>query len=103
MRIVPFAVRLFLACVSALLALASTAHATVIVGPILNPANGHSYYLLETAAWTASEAEAATVGGHLVTINDLAEEQWVYATFSSYQGVSRALWIGLTDAASEGN
>ena len=39
------------------------------------------------------------LGGNLVTINDAAENAWVYATFG---GLNRPLWIGLTDQASEG-
>jgi hypothetical protein len=37
-----------------------------------------------------------------VTINDAAEQTWVFATFGSYGGVDRSLWIGLTDAGHEG-
>ena len=74
----------------------------VLAGPILNPANGHQYYLLNQDTWTNSEAGAIALGGHLVTINDLAENEWVFTTFSSYGGVSRSLWIGFTDQAVEG-
>jgi len=75
----------------------------VIGGPLTNPANGHSYYLLSGATWTASEGAAAALGGHLVTINDAAEEDFVYSTFASYGGVNRVLWIGLTDVDSPGH
>ena len=44
-----------------------------------------------------------TLGGHLVTINDAAENAWVVDTFAHYDGVIRPLWIGLTDRDSEGN
>ncbi|MCI0621891.1 MAG: hypothetical protein L0387_09510 [Acidobacteria bacterium] len=62
--------------------------------------NGHSYYLLTPDTWTASEAEALRLGGHLVTINDAAENQWVFATF--HRTGQYGLWIGLNDEASEG-
>jgi len=44
---------------------------------VTNPANGHSYYLLSSNTWTASQAEAAALGGNL-PINDAAENDWVF-------------------------
>jgi len=76
--------------------------AGIITGPITNPSNGHAYYLLTENNWTGSEAEAIGLGGHLVTINDAAENTWVVSTFATFGGVPRALWIGLSDAANEG-
>ena len=73
------------------------AHAAVLAGPLTNAANGHLYYLLSTNSWTLSEAEAVSLGGHLVTINDAAEQAWVYSTFGANE-----LWIGLTDRDVEG-
>src|ERR1043165_8994312 len=79
------------------------ARAAVLAGPLTNAANGHTYYLLSDTTWTASEAEARGLGGHLVTINDAAENQWVLNTFFPLTGVPYAsLWIGLDDAAHEG-
>ena len=82
----------------------------VISGSINNPATGHGYYLLSHNTWTASESEATSLGGHLVTINDSAENQWVYDTFAPLaishdpQFTRRVhLWIGFSDAAVEGN
>ncbi len=68
-------------------------------GPIVNPANGHKYYLLNANTWTASEAEAVALGGHLATVNDAAENAWITTTFSAPYYY---LWIGLNDAAVEG-
>ena len=90
------------AAVAFLLGLSASSHSAVVTGPVTNPANGHLYYLLSQGTWTASEAEAQSMGGHLVTINDAAEDAWVYQQFASYGGVVHNLWIGLTDAASEG-
>jgi len=84
-----------------LLVSAASAFSTTLTGPIYNPANGHSYYLLTTSPWTAAETEAVSLGGHLVTVNDAAENNFILATFSNYGGVARALWTGLNDAAVE--
>jgi hypothetical protein len=85
-----------------LIASVAVASAGILAGPIVNPANGHLYYLLTSDTWTNSEAEAVSLGGHLVTINDAAENQWVVDNFSTYGGVDRPLWIGLTDRDQEG-
>lgn len=78
------------------------AFAAVMTGPIVNPANGHSYSLLSPNDWIRSELEAISLGGHLVTINDQAENDWVFSTFATYGGTARCLWIGLTDGGHEG-
>jgi hypothetical protein len=81
-----------------------TSHAvSTISAPTVNPANQHIYYLLSSSTWTDAEAFGQTLGGHLVTLNNAAEDSWVYNTFSSYGGGDRTLWIGLNDAASEGH
>lgn len=77
--------------------------AALLTGPVVNPANGHTYYLLSSNTWTDSENEAVTLGGHLTTINDADENAWVLSTFSFYGGTYKDLWIGLSDFASEGN
>jgi hypothetical protein len=46
------------------------AMASVLVGPIENPSNGHLYYAVSRNTWTGSESEAQSLGGHLVTIKD---------------------------------
>ena len=81
----------------------SSVLAGVISAPILNPANGHTYLLLDSTGWLESEAEAITLGGHLVTINDQAENNFVFGTFGSFGGTTRSLWIGLNDADIEGS
>jgi hypothetical protein len=62
--------------------------------------NGHTYYLLDNKTWLNQEAEAVTLGGHIVTINDAAENTWVWDTFGA---LNTGLFIGLNDAALEGN
>jgi len=83
-------------------AVANTSHAVLVSGPIQNPANNHYYYLLASDTWTASQAQAVSLGGNLVTINDAAENAFVVSTFLNYGGVSRDLWLGLSDAGHEG-
>jgi hypothetical protein len=65
--------------------------------PILNPGNNHYYFLLTNADWTDSEVLAESAGGHLATIRNQAEQDWVFNTFGSYGGQQRLLWIGLND------
>src|SRR5437867_3069965 len=64
------------------------------LGPIVNPANGHMYYRLTQSTWTAAESEAVGLGGHLATINDANENEWVASTFGSPTEAWR-IWIGL--------
>ncbi len=65
--------------------------------PLTNSANGHVYILLDQSTWKKSEAEAVSLGGHLATIRNQAEEDWAFKTFGDYKGGKRLLWIGLSD------
>jgi len=81
-------------------------HETIVVGAVTfepggwtrNPANGHFYRLTDSMTWTDAEAAAVSLGGHLVTINDAAENAWVASVFLWYD----YCWIGFSDAAEEG-
>ncbi|MES2584820.1 MAG: lectin-like protein [Pseudomonadota bacterium] len=53
--------------------------------------NGNTYQLLSAGSWTDSEAYAVSVGGHLVTVNDEAENIFLTTTFGGQQ----SLWLGL--------
>jgi len=75
-----------------------------VAGPVFNPATGHYYTLLSPGSWTDSEAAAiAFLGGHLVTINDAAEQAFVQGTIGALanaQGCPSGpnicnLWTGL--------
>jgi subtilisin-like proprotein convertase family protein len=75
----------------------------VIAGPAVNPANGHRYLLLNSNNWSGSEMWAQSLGAHLVTINDAAENNWIVTNFAAYNSVVRDLWIGLNDITQEAN
>ncbi len=92
-----------LAVAAGLCSFLAAAHAGTLTGPIQNPANGHFYYLLANDTWTDAQAQAVSLGGNLVTINDQAENTWVASTFLNYGGVRRDLWLGGTDAGTEGH
>lgn len=81
----------------------SVGAAEVLHGPVTNSANSHLYYLLTEDSWQNSEAEAVRRNGHLATIRDQAEQEWVFSTFGSVGGTNRSLWIGLREVDSEGN
>jgi hypothetical protein len=74
----------------------------ILSGPVFNPANGHSYYLTAEMPWQDAQDLALTLEGNLVTINDAAEQDWVFSSFSSFGGRFRSLWLGLTDQEVEG-
>ena len=60
---------------------------------------GHSYVLTDAAgSWSAAEAAAVALGGHLATVNSLAENAWLNQTFSS----AGELWLGLNLQTSSG-
>ena len=68
----------------------------------VNPANGHTYHLLEGSSWNAAQARALQLGGNLVTIGDQAEHDWLTQTFHNFQGVDVDLWTGFNDVIVEG-
>jgi len=67
-----------------------------------NAANGHLYLLLSPATWTWSEQAAGALGGHLATVRNSAEQDWLFQTLAGFAGLNRLLWIGLNDVAKEG-
>ena len=60
---------------------------------------GHWYALSTASSSTGAEAEAQALGGHLATIDDAAENQWLNDTFQRF---GQNLWIGQNDQAVEG-
>jgi hypothetical protein len=60
---------------------------------------GHTYTLTpRSMSWSEAEAEAQRLGGHLVTINDEAEQAWVSETFGGWGGWY--FWLGMNRQAS---
>lgn len=72
------------------------------MGEVVNPSNGHTYHILEESTWTDAQTAAIGLGGNLVTIDDQAENDWVFQTFGNWAGQPRDLWLGLNDIANEG-
>lgn len=71
-----------------------------------NPTTGHYYSAVvydtstvDLTLWAETESYAVHLGGHLASINDRAEEQWVSATFNGFEEIA----VGLSDQAREGH
>lgn len=61
--------------------------------------NGHSYQRFDTImSWTAAKAFCESKGAHLATITSQAEDDFVGTNL-----VTKFVWLGGADAASEGN
>lgn len=71
--------------------------------PETNPANGHLYFVLPNSDWTNAENASVRLGGHLVTINDAAENTYVCERFRDFAGGLRHLWLGFVDGDVEHN
>jgi hypothetical protein len=55
-----------------------------------------AYVIVSGPTWEEAEANAIKLGGHLVTINDAAENEWL----TQYYGKGK--WIGINDKEKEG-
>jgi hypothetical protein len=73
-----------------------------ILATATNPANGHTYHLLDFTSWTIAEGAAVALGGHLATVRSQAEHDWILSQFHNFQGADIDLWIGFNDASVEG-
>ena len=62
-----------------------------------NPATGQVYALTPVMTWQHAEDHATGLGGHLATVRNQSEEDWLFAAFGN-----QSLWIGLTDEVVEG-
>ena len=72
--------------------------------------NDHLYTLTQGyGTWQESENEAVLAGGHLATINDVAENRWLtnfaedsYTRSHPYDPAHNLVWIGLNDHDQDG-
>ena len=64
---------------------------------VVNPVNGHAYKSIRCKSWDDANIQAVAEDAYLVTINDAAEQKWLWAIFGH-----GPYWIGLTDFAKEG-
>ena len=65
-----------------------------------SPLNGHWYCALDTAlTWAQAEAQAQAWGGHLTTVRNHAENDWLLANYASDGSL---YWIGYHDSVVEG-
>ena len=67
---------------------------------------GNSHYYLLTSSpkpWLDAQAEAVSLGGNLVTVNDQAEQNFLKRAFFSGPDKFRNFWMGINDIAQEGN
>jgi len=73
---------------------ADSARAYQWQGP--GPVGNHIYALTQTVGtWDECQAEAAALGGNLVTINNAVEDEWLVTTFQSEIQSQDFVWIGL--------
>ncbi len=61
----------------------------------VNPANGHSYTVIDCVSWTDAKSKAEALGGYLVTISDAAENEWVRSVLSPMAPGRWAVIIGM--------
>lgn len=73
-----------------------------VLDTAVNPENNHTYHLLSASSWEDAANAARGLDGFLTTINDEAENQWIFDTFSTFDNQSRHLWTGLSDYAEDG-
>lgn len=67
----------------------------------LNTNNGHEYAVLPPTGWENAEHTAISYGAHLVSINDVQENQWLSENILPLIDSGQA-WIGCTDKGPEG-
>lgn len=76
--------------------------AVPVLTSLINPNNGHPYFLLGQADFATAQAKANELGGALVSIDSIQENNWIKANFGNYGGTQRDLMLGLNDVNLEG-
>ena len=69
----------------------------------VNPTNNNTYHLLTASSWEDAASYARSLDGFLVTVDDDAENTWLFETFASWENQSRHIWTGLSDHQEEGD
>ncbi len=78
-----------------------TAAVDICKGPVETYYNDHHYVGMSMpASWEAAKAKCEACGGHLMTFNDSAEDDFVYAQVAPT--LADPFWIGLNDNVTEG-
>ncbi len=62
---------------------------------VTSPVNGHRYTLVDSPSWTGAEAQAVAFGGHLATIRNDAENDWIHQFALDNKADCYRLWIGI--------
>lgn len=63
---------------------------------VTNPTNGHSYTLVDGSSWADAESQAVTLGGHLTTIRNAEENDWLQPWIANITGPTQWwVWTGL--------
>ncbi|MBL9121790.1 MAG: hypothetical protein JNL80_17935 [Phycisphaerae bacterium] len=74
----------------------------VLAGPFIHPVTKHRYFLLESAVWPEAEKRAMMLGGHLVTIDSAAENEWIRLNLGNAAIGPTTFFIGAEDQLFEG-
>ena len=90
--------KIFLRSLSALIA-AGLLAAAAQAAPVLTYNGKDYFYATPATSWSNAESQAVSMGGHLVAINDAAEQSALDTAF----GGTEVLWIGLRDLLGNNN
>jgi hypothetical protein len=72
--------------------------------PVSEGGNGHFYAVTAPyGTWYESRDKAIAAGGHLVTINDAAENDWLRQQYGTPGQFGQGLWTGFNDLGTEGH
>lgn len=70
-----------------------------LMQPLPPPLSGQAAFCFAQKDWLSAEADCVTQGGHLISVHDVALQDWLAATAF---GISDNWWIGFNDIAIEG-
>jgi hypothetical protein len=74
----------------------------VIGGPFIRESSGITYYLLADSTWPSAITAARKLGGYLATVPDRETLDWLVRNVAMFDGLPRAVWVGLSDHRTEG-